>query len=106
MKVYRFVFGVVLPIAAWAQNSGIQGVITDPSGATVPEAAVTVTNVFTGVVYTARTNARGLYSPPSLPPSPYKVEAAKTGFATVTRENLKLDGDQTSRVDFTLRLGA
>ena len=90
---------------AFAQNSGIQGVITDPSGANVPDAAIAVTNVDTGVAFPARTNERGFYSVPFLPTGTYKVEASKTGFAPVTRENLKLDVDQTARLDFTLRLG-
>lgn len=97
---------LLLGIAVWGQNSGIQGVVTDPSGASVPDAAITLTNTATGVVNTARTNERGFYSVPFLPPAFYKVEAAKAGFATVTRENLKLDVDQTARIDFTLRLGA
>jgi hypothetical protein len=71
----------------------------------VPDASVTLTNTATGVVNTARTNERGFYSVPFLPPAFYKVEAAKAGFATVTRENLKLDVDQTARIDFVLRLG-
>ncbi len=106
MRALRLMTAALLASAAWAQNSSIQGVVTDPSGANVPDASITVTNLATGVTYSARTNERGLYSVPFLPPADYKIEAAKTGFAPVTRDNLKLDVDQTARVDFTLRLGA
>ncbi len=90
----------------WGQNSGIQGVVTDPSGAQVPEVSITVINVATGVANTARTNERGFYSVPFLAPGNYRIEALKSGFASVTRENLTLNVDQIARVDFALRLGA
>ncbi len=106
MRRIFFLCVTLLGVAAWGQNSGIQGVISDPTGAMVPDASVTLTNTATGVVSTARTNERGFYSVPFLHPAFYKVEAAKAGFATVTRENLKLDVDQTARIDFVLRLGA
>ncbi len=89
---------------AWAQNSGIQGVITDPSGAFVPEVTITVTNLATGVLNTTQSNAQGFYSVPFLVPATYKIEAVKPGFAPVTREQ-KLDVGQVARVDFTLKIG-
>ena len=66
----------LLGVTVWGQNSGIQGVVTDPSGASVPDAAITLTNTATGVVNTARTNERGFYSVPFLSPAFYKVEPA------------------------------
>lgn len=89
-----------------AQNSGIQGVATDPSGAPVPDVSVTITNVSTGVASTATTNERGFYSAPLLPTGTYKLSAIKDGFAPVNVEELKLDVGQTARVDFALKIGA
>jgi len=102
----RVILLAALTAVAWAQNSAIQGVVTDPTGAAVPDAAITVTNVATGVANSARTNERGFYQVPFLGPGLYKVDATKTGFAPLTRENLRLEVDQAARVDFTLRLGA
>ncbi len=87
------------------QNSGIQGVVSDPAGAVVPEVSIAVTNMATGVANTAKTNERGFYSVPFLAPGGYRIEARKEGFAPVIRDHLMLDVDQIARVDFTLRIG-
>jgi hypothetical protein len=91
---------------AYGQVAAIRGVITDPSGAVVPDVEVTATNVASGVTQTVKTNSSGIYAVPFLNPGTYRVQAAKEGFATLTRDNLKLDVEQVARVDFTLSLGA
>src|SRR5437867_1606967 len=90
---------------AFGQNAGIQGVVTDPSGALMPAVSIKVTNVATGVVNLVTTNEHGFYSVPFLGPGTYNVEAVQTGFAPQQRKDLKLDVNQTARADFTLRLG-
>jgi hypothetical protein len=91
--------------AALGQTAGIQGNVTDPTGAYVPEVVIKVTNLATGVVNEVKTNEQGFYSIPFLGPGNYNIEATQTGFAPQTRKDLKLDVDQVARVDFTLRLG-
>jgi len=98
--------GGLLAAAAWGQNSGIQGVITDPSGAPVPGTVVTISNVATGVSSVVKTNEIGFYSAPFLPVGTYKITAEKEGFSTVSREKLVLNVDQIARVDFQLKIGA
>ena len=95
----------VAATVCFAQNSGIQGVITDSTGGVIPAADVTVTNVATGVEYEAQSNETGLYSVPFLSPGTYSLTAQTEGFAPSTRENLKLDVQQIARVDFTLSVG-
>lgn len=95
-----------LAVTAWTQNSGIQGVVTDPSGAPVPQVAITITNLATGVAAAVKTNEQGFYTAPFLPPGPYRIEANPAGFARVSRENLILNVGQVARVDFELKLGA
>jgi hypothetical protein len=97
---------IVLATLAFAQSSGIQGVISDPSGAGVPDVAVTITNTATGVVTSVRSNETGFYSAPFLPLGTYRIGAEKTGFSQVSRDNLTLNVDQIARVDFTLKIGA
>ena len=99
------VLGTVAATICFAQNSGIQGVVTDSTGGVIPAASVTVTNVATGVEYEAQSNETGLYSVPFLSPGTYTLTARTEGFAPSTRENLKLDVQQIARVDFTLSLG-
>ncbi|HYM13344.1 MAG TPA: TonB-dependent receptor [Bryobacterales bacterium] len=111
MKRLKFVAIVALLVYAGirpaaAQNSTIQGIVTDQSSAVVPGVQVTVTNAATGVANALQTNESGFYSVPLLDAGTYRVEASKQGFAPVKRDSLKLDVGQTARVDFTLKVGA
>ncbi|MDQ4119987.1 MAG: TonB-dependent receptor [Acidobacteriota bacterium] len=83
----------------------IAGTITDPNGAVVPNATVTVQNVGTNVTNTATTNEEGAYSFPLLLPGMYKVTATATNFQTSVRESIQLNVDDRLTVDFTLTIG-
>ena len=75
---------VVLAAPAAAQLAGsatITGTLTDPSGAFVPGAAVTIRNTDTAIERRIESNEAGVYSAPFLPPGHYEVSAAKAGFA-------------------------
>jgi len=89
-----------------AQVTGaiIQGIVTDPQGATIPNVRVTATMPATGQSYTAVTNTAGLYEFPALNPGTYTVGASATGFATYVRTNIELALQQRLRVDFALQL--
>jgi hypothetical protein len=87
------------------QVGAIRGVIVDASGAVIPDVVLTITNAGSGVVQKTSSNQSGVYAVPFLNPGTYRVEAAKPGFSTVTRDNLKLDVEQVARVDFTLAVG-
>ena len=87
-------------------RSGIEGSVTDPSGAVVPDAKVTLTNVDTGISQSVQTNAEGLYRFPSLGPGRYKVSATKQGFATTTQENIALLAEEIRTVPLALKAGA
>src|SRR5438093_7348333 len=63
-----------------AQESSIQGTITDASKAVIPGAEIMVTNVDTGVSKNALTNQEGLYLVPLLKEGRYKVACRMTGF--------------------------
>jgi hypothetical protein len=99
-------FLALMAFSAVAQNSGIQGVVNDSSGAVVPAATVRITNIDTGVVQTAAANAQGFYTVPLLNPGLYKVEAQAAGFAPKVVQQLRLDVGQIARVDFELSVGA
>src|SRR5437870_12629121 len=62
--------------------SGITGTITDPSGAVVPGAKVTVTNTGTNISNTAITTSAGTYTITDLIPGTYKVRVEAPGFAS------------------------
>jgi hypothetical protein len=91
---------------ASAQTGGeIAGEVRDPSGATAPNATVTVTNTETNVSRSTTTNAAGIYSFPGLTPGMYQVRVALTGFGPVVKTGIELQVQQTARIDFTLAVG-
>jgi hypothetical protein len=93
-------------MSAFAQfRSGIEGSVTDPSGAVVPDAKVTLTNVDTGVSQSVQSNAEGLFRFPSLGPGRYKLTAAKQGFSTTIQENIVLLAEEIRTVPLALKAG-
>jgi hypothetical protein len=96
---------LLTPLPAAAQfSSALQGTITDTQQAFVPNAAVRVTNVTTGVTREATTSADGVYRVPSLGAGVYTVEVEKAGFLKAQREQLKIGISETLRLDFTLEV--
>jgi hypothetical protein len=91
---------------AQAGRGGISGTITDPSGAVIPKVKVTVLNHATGVAQQAVSSAAGLYSFVSLNPGVYDVTAAVSGFESVAKDNLTVNVDQVSTVNFSLHVGS
>jgi outer membrane receptor protein involved in Fe transport len=78
---------------AKAQNANtgeIKGSVTDPTGAIVPGADVSIKNMQTGVVTSARTNQAGLYDVPFLATGTYSVTFSKQGFRNHVREGIVL----------------
>lgn len=99
---------VVLAAVALSQTMGtgtIAGVVTDATGAVVPGAAITATNLSTGIERTASTNASGSYVIPALQIGVYRIRVTHHGFKTVTQEQIHLDVDTTATVNFTLDVG-
>ncbi len=99
-------FSLTLPLAAQQTMAAITGVITDPSGAPVPGAQITVTNVAQGTPYVAVSNQAGIYNLPRLPVGQYTFRVTAKGFETVTRAAITLVLDQTANVNFRLRVGS
>ncbi|MBV9676978.1 MAG: TonB-dependent receptor [Acidobacteriaceae bacterium] len=84
----------------------IAGVITDPSGATVANAAVTVTDVGRKATRTATTDANGFYQVSQLPPGNYQVSAEAPGFSKIVSNGQNsLEINQTLRIDLKLQVG-
>ncbi len=110
---------LALPVSAFAGaaqaqfSSSLQGTVTDPSGAVVPNATVTITQTDTNTKRTATTSGGGAYAFGSLAPGNYTVEVTAPGFqttqvaATLTTEqqagvNVKLNvGNDTTQVQVT-----
>jgi hypothetical protein len=90
----------------WAQfESGIEGTVTDPSGAVVPNASVTAKDMETGVTRTVQTSSAGNYRIPSLAAHLFELTVGAPGFKTTVQQNIRLEGKQTKAVNVTLELG-
>jgi outer membrane receptor protein involved in Fe transport len=95
-------------IAVNGQNATgrITGVVTDPQGATIPGAKVSVTNVSTNVHWDVVSNADGAYQVLDLPIGKYKVTVEREGFAKTVTDAQALEINQTLRIDIRMKVGA
>lgn len=102
-----FALLALLALSANGQTitGAITGTVTDPSGAIVPNAAVTATNTATNLTYETRTNEAGVYNLLFLPVGDYTVTVAAQGFKRSTLGPFKLEVNQTARVDVRLEVG-
>src|SRR5437868_12835077 len=89
-----------------AVNGTLLGSLTDSSGAVVPGAQVTITEVGTGIPHSTQSNASGNYVFPNLPPGNYNVTSEAHGFKKEIRPDVRVDVNSTVRVDMTMQLGA
>lgn len=92
-------------VVAQTITASITGTVTDASGAVVPNAKVTATNVATNLTYTATTNESGLYNLRFLPVGQYTVSTETQGFKRTILGPFGLEVNQTARVDVQLEVG-
>jgi len=93
-------------LSAWAQfESVLEGTVSDPSGAVVPDATVAAKDVETGITRTVQTSSAGNYRIPSLPAHLFEITVSAKGFKTTIQQNIRLQGMQTKEINFTLELG-
>ncbi|HYP28377.1 MAG TPA: TonB-dependent receptor [Blastocatellia bacterium] len=106
ISVLALVLVLVSPASAQSNKGTIVGTVTDPSGAVVSGATVTVTNVNTNAERTVMTGDDGTYTVPLLDIGNYKVAVSAPGFQTVTRENITLQISDRLPVDVELQVGS
>jgi hypothetical protein len=97
---------VVAPALRAQQATGaITGAVTDPSGAPVAGATVTVTDAERGTSLKTPTNADGIYNFPQLSIGQYSLRVEANGFQTAVRGAVALELNQTAKLDFAMVLG-
>src|SRR5271170_1467847 len=107
---HRSVFlaaSLLLATASNAQIVGgtISGVITDPAGAVIPDAQITIRNQETGGERHLVSDAAGAYAAPSIPVGVYTISVVHEGFAPEVRSGVSLTVGQATRVDITVHPG-
>lgn len=109
MKRYLALLGlsvlVCSSLVAQTFRGTILGTVTDPQGAVVSGAKVTVRNVNTGLERTTQTSADGSYAVPELPIGTYTVTISQSGFQTAVTSNVAVDVASEKRVDAALKAG-
>jgi hypothetical protein len=107
-------FGIVLGAAlllcasaSYAQTfyGSLVGTVSDTSGAAVPDATTTLTNVGTAERRTMTTDASGNYQFVNLVPGQYRIEVEKTGFQRFVREPITVAVQSSVRIDVPMQLG-
>jgi hypothetical protein len=100
-----FVLLAAISLSAQTFRGTILGTVTDPSGAVVAGAKVTVKNVGTGLERTTDTSADGSYALPELPIGTYTVTITLTGFQTSVTTGVAVDVATERRVDAAMKTG-
>ncbi len=98
---------VLLPSTALGQavTGSLLGTITDASGASAPNAKVTITEVNTGISRNMQTNESGNYMFPALEPGVYRVTVELAGFRTAVKEGVAVLVNTSVRADLSLQPG-
>src|SRR5579875_1474780 len=99
-------FGVLTRHAlAQADQGAITGFVTDPTGAVIPNAQVTLTNVDTALTLTTKTDSSGNYVFSPIKIGNYKVTVSAPGFSTTTQENIQVHVQDRVAVNVQLKAG-
>jgi len=92
-------------LRAQRATASVAGLVTDSTGAPVPDAKVTVKNLATGIERTTASNEVGYYTLPALPAGLYSITVSKEGFATFGVPRLVLQVDQNATANAQLQVG-
>ncbi len=99
---------LAMPAAVFCQAyfGTVTGVLTDPTGAVIPGAKVTLTDQDKGYAFNATSDGAGRYLYRSIPPGVYSVTAEMTGFEKSVRTAVRVDVNQNVTVNFSLKVAS
>ncbi len=97
----------IASVSVHAQEAGgtILGAVTDPSGAAVGNAKVTIKNMGTGVERSMATNEQGFFVAPNLVPGSYQVRVEATGFSSAVESDVVLTVGENRQINIPLKIG-
>ncbi len=105
LAVRRSSFQLAFSLQGQSTYGSITGSVTDPSGAAIADAQVTLTNMGTAEKRTQPTGTDGLYSFVNLTPGEYRIDIEKQGFKHFARPSVAVEVQQTARIDAALVVG-
>jgi carboxypeptidase family protein/TonB-dependent receptor-like protein len=105
LLVLGLIFTPITSAFAQTYTATVTGTVTDPQGAAIAGVKVVATNQGTKLEYTAQTGASGVYTVPFLPVGVYMLTVESTGFKKLVSNEIKLEINQTARIDLQLQVG-
>jgi outer membrane receptor protein involved in Fe transport len=99
------VFGSTMPLWAQYTTARLNGIVTDPSGAVVAGANITVQDLGTGYSQSTRSESAGQYLFPSLPVGTYQITVSMAGYTQYVQKGVVLSVDQAAAVNVQLQVG-
>ncbi len=106
MRLFWIAFLAVAAAFAQIEQANVTGTVSDATGAVVPNATVTVTNIRTKVSSATESNETGIYRIPFLPAGEYELTVEKQGFERARVSNIRLTVGLTATVNITLKTGS
>jgi hypothetical protein len=89
---------LLLAATMCGQTTAVNGVVTDPTGAVIPNATITITNTQTGAERSDISDSQGRYTIPQLQPGTYRIKASASGFSDMVIQNIELQVNQPATV--------
>ncbi|MGH9723252.1 MAG: carboxypeptidase-like regulatory domain-containing protein, partial [Bryobacteraceae bacterium] len=100
MRIFPAVSALLISVAAWADVTGtITGVVTDPTGAVVPNSEIVAVNTGTNARFRAVSDAQGSYFLRALPVGVYGLAVTQPGFRKFETKDVRLQVNEVVRVD-------
>src|ERR1051325_8255608 len=104
MRKVSWALLLALPLCGQIDNGNLTGRVTDPSGAAIVSAQVTVTQTEMNFETVTTTNEEGLYRALNLRPGPYRIVVVAPGFKKLVRDGIDLRIGQTLSVNVSLEV--
>jgi Carboxypeptidase regulatory-like domain len=93
-------------VAAQNTSASLNGVVTDPNGAVIPNAIVTLSATTTGIELKATTDSGGFYRFLNLSAGDYELKVSADGFQSYVRSGLRIALNEKARIDPQLKIGS